>query len=87
MLVTRVMYFSEEGKALTWTEENIKTHLYLYLGLLPLNHALIHEYGHIFLLIFCFMSCNGDKTVFDFFCVPYIILLCNHFFFYLLLTF
>jgi hypothetical protein len=79
LLVTCVMYFSEEGKALTWTEENIKTHLYLYLGLLPLNHALIHEYGHIFLSNFCFMICNGDKT--DFFCVVYTVLLCNHFFF------
>ena len=27
-----------------WTEEGIKLCLYLYLGLLPVNHKLIHEY-------------------------------------------
>ena len=32
-----------------WTEETIKMCLYLYLGLLPVNHSLIHEYAIFFL--------------------------------------
>lgn len=32
------------GNAESWGEESIKAHLYLYLGLLPANHALIHEW-------------------------------------------
>ncbi|KAK7480355.1 hypothetical protein BaRGS_00028402 [Batillaria attramentaria] len=31
-----------------WTDEGIKAHLYLYLGLLPNNHALIHELANIY---------------------------------------
>uniref|UniRef100_A0A2C9JRK3 Symplekin n=1 Tax=Biomphalaria glabrata TaxID=6526 RepID=A0A2C9JRK3_BIOGL len=32
----------------TWTEELIKAHLYLHLGLLPSNHKLIHELANIY---------------------------------------
>ena len=32
-----------------WTEETIKMCLYLYLGLLPVNHSLIHEYVIVYL--------------------------------------
>ncbi|XP_076441819.1 symplekin-like [Babylonia areolata] len=31
-----------------WNEETIKAHLYLYLGLLPSNHALIHELANVY---------------------------------------
>ncbi|ESO93591.1 hypothetical protein LOTGIDRAFT_215976, partial [Lottia gigantea] len=31
-----------------WTEECIKMHLYLYLGLLPTNHSLIHELSNVY---------------------------------------
>ncbi|KAK3799191.1 hypothetical protein RRG08_054320 [Elysia crispata] len=32
----------------TWTEETIKAHLYLHLGLLPSNHKLIHELANVY---------------------------------------
>ncbi|XP_071079022.1 symplekin-like isoform X1 [Haliotis cracherodii] len=31
-----------------WTEDVIKSHLYLYLGLLPSNHRLIHELANVY---------------------------------------
>lgn len=31
-----------------WTEETIKAHLYLHLGLLPSNHKLIHELANVY---------------------------------------
>ncbi|XP_046571189.1 symplekin-like [Haliotis rubra] len=31
-----------------WTEDVIKSHLYLYLGLLPANHRLIHELANVY---------------------------------------
>ncbi|CAG5127927.1 unnamed protein product, partial [Candidula unifasciata] len=32
----------------TWTEDMIKAHLYLHLGLLPSNHKLIHELANVY---------------------------------------
>ncbi|XP_059163192.1 symplekin-like [Physella acuta] len=39
---------SLEDASETWTEELIKGHLYLHLGLLPSNHKLIHELANIY---------------------------------------
>ncbi|KAL8604874.1 hypothetical protein ACOMHN_028502 [Nucella lapillus] len=38
--------FPDENEG--WTEDTIKSHLYLYLGLLPSNHALIHELANVY---------------------------------------
>ncbi|KAH9492706.1 hypothetical protein Btru_024229 [Bulinus truncatus] len=40
--------FKQEEALETWTEELIKAHLYLHLGLLPSNHKLIHELANIY---------------------------------------
>lgn len=36
-----LFFFSDESPE--WSEESIKLCLYLYLGLLPVGHSLIHE--------------------------------------------
>uniref|UniRef100_A0A0B7BJ07 Symplekin n=1 Tax=Arion vulgaris TaxID=1028688 RepID=A0A0B7BJ07_9EUPU len=36
------------GTPETWTEDLIKAHLYLHLGLLPTNHKLIHELANVY---------------------------------------
>jgi len=40
-----VLFLKEPG---AWSEEAIKLCLYLYLGLLPVNHKLIHELANVY---------------------------------------
>ncbi|XP_074640461.1 symplekin-like [Tubulanus polymorphus] len=42
-----------------WTEESIKTCLYLYLGLMPVRHKLIHELSNIYVTT----SANVKRTI------------------------
>ena len=39
----------ENMENIQWTEETIKTCLYLYLDLMPTNHALIHPFSQVYI--------------------------------------
>ncbi|XP_005107741.1 symplekin [Aplysia californica] len=48
LLQTKPPVVKSEAPVEAWTEDSIKAHLYLHLGLLPSNHKLIHELANIY---------------------------------------